>query len=137
MAALLTVGIQGATVASASWEAGNPDQPNVWTFASPSTNLGSSTSAVMYGAGYNTSLQGHIAICTWTTPDNEECGWDSLASFTPSGGSWGPVNVTIPRSFALSGQYGPGRVIDCRTAGCHLTPVAENYLGGHSLSFAP
>ncbi len=138
MTVVLAMGIQGVSVAHASWEAGNPDQPNVWTYVSPSSNLGQSTSATVAGQGYNTTEQGHILICTWTNPDTEECGWDSLGSFTPaSNGSWGTVNITIPRSFAVAGQYGPGRTVDCRTSGCHLSFYAGNILGGHSLSFSP
>jgi len=136
-AALLVMGIQGASVAAASWEAGNPDQPNVWTYVSPSSNLGESTSATVAGQGHNTTEQGALVICTWTDPDNEECGWDSLGTFTPVYGGWGPVTVTIPRSFAVAGQYGPGRTVDCRTSGCHISTYAGNILGGHSLSFAP
>ena len=139
MAVLLTMGVQGASVASANhWEAGNPDQPNTWTHATPSSNLGQSTQVAVHGVGFNTSEQGYIYMCTATDPDSHECGWSALGSFNPANGAmWGPVNVTVPNTFAVAGQYGPGRTVDCRVEVCHLTTVARNYLGGHSLSFAP
>lgn len=135
VASLATFAMTG--VASASWEAGF-DQPNTLTALSNEGPFTNGQEVWVYGSGYNDTSSGYIYICN-RDRDLQQCSYDAIGTFTPSGGYWTSDSlVAVPSDFDTPGPNGrDGRHIYCTTepTGCEIVPVVNGYMGAHAVTF--